>query len=239
MDWLTLVVFLMVGFQIWAGFSGGVEAMVLQWPLSCHREGVLGGEIWTLLSYALVHAGWFHLGLNTWGLWLFGGRMFRYVGGLESLKTFALGVFAGGLCHLMVDWYLAGKGQPEIWLVGMSGGVLALWICLTILSPEARLWPTPIRGKALRYGIFISLIWLLWYQLKLPPFGGIADAELAGQATANQASGGAENNPIVSHACHFGGALAGLWMGRRFLGKTLTKADLERARAKREAREEE
>ncbi len=234
-DWLSLCVVVVVAVQIGVDSFGGVEEVLLRYPLSCYYQGLMDGAVWTLFSYAFVHAGLFHLVFNIIGLWIFGGRMMCYVGGRKSLATFALGVCSGAIAHVLVGARLAYHGFREPWLVGMSGGVLALWMCLTVLAPEARMWPTFIRGKAMRYGILLSLIWLVASRPELQLFSEVSFPEEFNVVQQKEAKlNFLGDNRIVSHACHLGGALAGLWMGRRLLGKKITKLDLQRERAELE-----
>jgi membrane associated rhomboid family serine protease len=62
--------------------------------------GGLGPQIWTFLSYALLHGSWAHLGLN--GIWLlaFGTPIARRFGALRYLLFFALTAAAGAAAHL-------------------------------------------------------------------------------------------------------------------------------------------
>lgn len=233
-DVLTAVALLLLVCQCLIVSFGGVERVLLRFPLSCYAEGVSAGAVWTLLSYAFVHAGWLHLGINLLGVWIFGGKMMRYVGAGRTLSTLLLGILGGGLCHLVVGFRLLQCKVPEPWLVGVSGGVMALWICLTVLAPEARLWPLPIRGRALRYGLIGSLVWLVVSQ---PELGFLPDYFSSISSTLGVVAVAREESQVVSHACHLGGAFVGLWMGRRVLGKMITREDLKKQRMEREKEE--
>jgi len=60
----------------------------------------LGPQIWTFLTYALIHGDWVHLGLN--GVWLlaFGTPIARRFGAGRYLVFFALTAVAGAAAHL-------------------------------------------------------------------------------------------------------------------------------------------
>ena len=63
--------------------------------------GGLGAEIWTFVTYALIHGDWTHLGLN--GVWLlaFGTPVARRFGALRYLAFFAVTAAAGAAAHLV------------------------------------------------------------------------------------------------------------------------------------------
>ena len=58
---------------------------------------------WTVLSYALLHGGWAHLGLNAVWLLAFGTPVVRRVGSLRFLALFTLSAAAGAIAHYAVD----------------------------------------------------------------------------------------------------------------------------------------
>lgn len=58
---------------------------------------------WTVLSYAFLHGGWVHLGLNAVWLLAFGSPLVRRVGNVRFLALFALSAVAGAVAHYAVD----------------------------------------------------------------------------------------------------------------------------------------
>lgn len=62
--------------------------------------GGLGAQIWTFVTYALIHGDWTHLGLN--GVWLlaFGTPVARRFGAMRTLAFFAVTAAAGAAVHL-------------------------------------------------------------------------------------------------------------------------------------------
>ena len=58
---------------------------------------------WTVLSYALLHGGWAHLGLNAVWLLAFGAPLARRIGALRFLILFASSAVAGAAAHYAVD----------------------------------------------------------------------------------------------------------------------------------------
>ena len=63
--------------------------------------GGFGAEIWTFLSYSLIHADWTHLGFNAVWLLAFGSAVARRFGAVRFLVFFAVTAAAGALMHLV------------------------------------------------------------------------------------------------------------------------------------------
>ena len=57
-------------------------------------------EIWTFVTYALIHGDWTHLGLNSVWLLAFGTPVARRFGALRFLAFFAVTAAAGAAAHL-------------------------------------------------------------------------------------------------------------------------------------------
>lgn len=62
--------------------------------------GGLGAEIWTFVSYALLHGSWTHLALNSVWLLAFGTPVARRFGALRCIAFFAVTAAAGAAMHL-------------------------------------------------------------------------------------------------------------------------------------------
>ncbi|BDS06173.1 hypothetical protein NT6N_12130 [Oceaniferula spumae] len=190
-------------------------------------EGVRSWGVWQIITYALLHGGWFHLIVNVLMLWLVGGRVIHILGYRGWLKVVVSGVVLGGLLHLLTSAVLVSNGFQEFRLVGISGACYALLITLTTLSPDSRMWPIPITGKNLGLGLIFSelFLWLMRPELGIPWFSamGLRLVDMGGGSLF-----------YISHACHFGGAIAGWWLARKLLAPTPSLADLRQMRAERE-----
>lgn len=93
---------------------------------------------WSLLTYALLHADWFHVGFNAALLLALGSYVERSVGGLLFLVIFALCAIGGALAFWLVD----SQGV----MLGASGGVNGLMGAAAVLlyrdrevDPRARM----------------------------------------------------------------------------------------------------
>ena len=63
--------------------------------------GGLGADIWTFVTYAFIHGGWMHLGMNSIWFLPFGSAVARRFGTVRFLGFFAVTAAAGALAHLM------------------------------------------------------------------------------------------------------------------------------------------
>ncbi|MBK1833260.1 rhomboid family intramembrane serine protease [Roseibacillus ishigakijimensis] len=179
-----------------------------------------GGQAWTLLTYAFLHGTPLHWFTNAFFIYYFGGRLHDIFGEKEVWRTALLATLGGGLAHAL--------GNDGL-LVGASGAGLGLFIALTTISPESRFFPLPVRARNLRDGILIATTALL----ALSPALGIPLLSDLGRSLSHLL--GPEIFQI-GHACHLGGALAGMAAMRKYHRKPITLAQLRKERAEREAR---
>ena len=166
--------------------------------------GLHHGYVWQLLSFQFLHAGWLHLLLNCWGIFVFGPPLEATLGKARLATLYFLSGVAGGALQVFAS-FLSHKhfGQP---VVGASAGVFGLVAAFTSLFPEARMtlllfFVIPLRMTANRMLTVASVITaagiiVTGLGIKLPDW-------LLG---AN-----------VAHAAHLGGLIAGLIMVRLFL----------------------
>jgi len=218
------VLALLVVIQLGVAIAGGPHAVAgLYHVAGLSLEGMALGRVWQLLSYALLHGDGFHLLLNGIGLLLLGAGVERIGRGRWVLLLLVAGVLIGALCHLAL------VPDPERILVGISGGVAALLLWLTGLAPEARVRGLPLSAGNLGRGMLIASggLALLHPQLGVPGLSALGEALTAILG---------EGLFSVSHACHFGGGVAG-WVGARWvLRPRVSLARLRRERARRERR---
>jgi membrane associated rhomboid family serine protease len=92
---------------IWPGKVSDILAHVndsqtaLDQALMIRHFGVLGGgaKVWTLVTYALLHGSWAHVGVNCIWLVAFGPPIARRFGAVRFLLFFATTAIAGALAH--------------------------------------------------------------------------------------------------------------------------------------------
>ena len=166
-------------------------------------------EPWRFISYAFIHGNPAHLAINMAGLLIIGSKVERIAGRGTTLKVFLSGVMVGGVIHLLA----APTAQRDLSLVGASGGISALLLWLTTVSPELETWPIRVSGKNLGRGILLAELGLLALSWWIPVVGF----------------------QPVAHACHLGGSLAGWAWGKRVFRRLPTRGDLQKERARRES----
>jgi len=84
--------------------------------------GGFGAEIWTFVTYSLIHGGWAHFGVNTIWLLPFGSALARRFGALRFLAFFAVTAAAGAALHLATH---AGQTGPVIGASAAVSGAMA------------------------------------------------------------------------------------------------------------------
>ena len=227
---LVLVVAVVIGLDFAFEYQGGItpkEGVISSWigRFGLFGADVMHGQVWKLFTYAWLHGGQIHLGLNLICLMMLGSRIEQMLGSRVFLTTLFAGIIGGGMGHLPMSW--AGDQAPI--LIGMSGGCVALLLLLTTLSPESRMWPLPVSGKALGMGLVLGELILTIIDPRL----GIPGLQQLGIWMKAHRMG---EWFLVGHSCHLGGALAGWAIGRWMLRQRVSLKSLHRQRQRREAR---
>lgn len=181
MPWATaLVVGLCIKMHLWTlalGLGGLVERLT-------RNTGAIveGGEVWRLLSYATLHAGWDHIAMNMLFLAWVGVALERLLHGREVLVLFLASAVGGAL--LSMGW------RPEVEAVGASGadfGFMGAAAALGLRWGE----DIPPRARA-RFG-FVMAAYAGWVLINgasaekvdnMAHFGGLLVGALLGAAWA-------------------------------------------------------
>jgi membrane associated rhomboid family serine protease len=201
---------LVASFAVIHGLSGRLpeDSAILPKLWLTGEEGAWR-EVWRFVTYAFFHGNNLHVALNAFGLWIIGSKVERIAGVRGLLKIFLSGVLLGGVVQL----FAAPPVQAGVPLVGASGGIAALLLWLTTVSPDLKTWPVKISGKNLGRGILLAEFGFLAFSWFVPEAGF----------------------QPVAHACHLGGALAGWAWGKRVFRRLPTLDDLKKERARRES----
>ena len=136
-------------------FIGGIINLLPLFPLG---SGYF--QPYQLISYMFLHAGFSHLLLNMFGLWMFGGLMEKLWGPKRFLFFYVVCGVAAGLAQLFL-----GNGPA----VGASGAIMGLLVAYGYSFPNTQLFvfpiPFPIKAK-----------WAVLGILALDIFGGISNS---------------------------------------------------------------
>lgn len=108
---------------------------------------VVHGRIYQLLTYAFLHAGFFHLFFNMLMLWMFGSMLESHLGSRQFWEFYFFGVFGAGVSSVVLA-YTVGSVlhlRPETLTVGASGGIYAILMATAMLfgDQEVFLFPFP------------------------------------------------------------------------------------------------
>lgn len=203
-------------------FTGGADGTLSSWyeRLGLSREGFFQkGQIWSLATHPVLHGNFTHWLTNSFFLFYFGGRIHAIFGEREVWRTAAWSALAGGILHLLL--------QGTMPLVGASGIGMGFFIAVTTISPDSKMFPLPLRARNLRNGILIGTVVML---LMLPSLG----IPILGDLGQRVIDSGGKGLLHIGHACHLGGAIAGMIAIRKYFRKPITLAQLKSERAARE-----
>jgi membrane associated rhomboid family serine protease len=106
-------------------------------------------HVWQFITYSFLHdvTNLWHILMNMFMLWMFGGDVESPLGQRRFLKLYFGAALAGGLC--MVPWYFFASDVP---VLGASAAVFGVMAMFARLYPERRLlvWGIlPVRAKTL------------------------------------------------------------------------------------------
>lgn len=166
--------------------------------------GGLGAQIWTFVTYALIHGDFVHLGVNAVWLLAFGSAVARRFGPARFALFFAVTAAAGAAMHLathlgepvpMVGASAAISGfmAAAIRFVFQGGGPLGLWP-----RPDAHAYHVPAAPLRVAFADARIVAFLaVWFGLNI--LLGLGSLSLTGEDQA------------VAWEAHIGGFLAGLF----------------------------
>lgn len=165
--------------------------------------GGFGAEIWSFVTYSLLHGSWTHFGFNAIWLLAFGSAVARRFGTWRFLAFFAVTAAAGALTHLVTN---AGSTAPMIGASASISGAMAAALrfafqrggplgVLGSTDEEAfRVPAIPLSGVLRDSRVLIFLA--VWFGTNL--LFGIGGSAFTG------------TDEVVAWQAHIGGFLAGL-----------------------------
>jgi len=170
----------------------------MSWP------GGVFADVWTFVTYALLHGSWMHLGVNAVWLLAFGTPVARRFGPWRFLGFFALTAAAGAATHLL---FYAGQPIPMVGASASISGFMAAAIRFAFQrrgplsmigrdDPEAYRVPALPLAAALRDGRVLAFL-AVWFGLNL--LFGVGSLSLDG------------TEQTIAWQAHVGGFAAGLF----------------------------
>lgn len=101
-------------------------------------------EVWQLVSYMFLHAGFGHIFFNLFALWMFGQAIENYWGTNRFVVYYFLTGIGAALLHLLVG----GGGAPTL---GASGAVYGILLAFGMMFPNRPIMllfpPIPMKAK--------------------------------------------------------------------------------------------
>ncbi|RKZ15329.1 rhomboid family intramembrane serine protease [bacterium] len=169
---LTLLFILVTGAVSVAAFS---RPTLLSTLLLDARQVEARGERWRMLTSGFVHANFFHLFVNMFSFWSFGGVIEQVFGPALLAAIYIGGILGGSLLALVVH-----RGE-NYRALGASGGVCAVIFASVLIMPGSSIYlfliPFPIPAQVFA---FLFLGWT-WFGMRRRGADGIGhDAHFAG-----------------------------------------------------------
>jgi membrane associated rhomboid family serine protease len=166
--------------------------------------GGFGAQIWSFVTYSLLHADSMHLGLNALWLLAFGSAVARRFGAMRFLVFFVVTAAAGALVHLMTHHSelspmigasasISGAMAAAMRFAFQRGGPLGLW--RSGEDEDAYRVPALPLSGVLRDPRVLAFL-LVWFGVNL--LFGVGTVPIAGEGQ------------TIAWEAHIGGFLAGL-----------------------------
>lgn len=201
--WLLLLASALLIIQLLLTFPlEEMTTMAFYYDVGLHHTTFLKGQVWNLITYSLFHhpQAWSHLLCNLFLLIYLAGRISHILGDRPCVKILILGILVSGIFHLILDPFIRVEPAP---LIGISGGVCALFSCLCMLAPDSKFFPLMISGRNLLKASLITtlIIILISPKLNLPylsDLGELLNSSILFSLFA------------IGHVCHLGGMLLGM-----------------------------
>ncbi len=182
----TIVVFVL---QFLSSNGRGQLSTVEQW-LILNGHDLFRGQIWRLLSYAVLHSTEFplHIVMNMYMLYVLGRATAQLTGDREFLWFYGVSAVFAGLCSVCFYRFLI-VDRP---VLGASGAVCAVFTLFALHYPRQKLYLFGLLGVEVR--------WLLTAYVAFEAFPVIKEL-----------SDGQLGTGRTAHSAHLGGLLFG-WM---------------------------
>ena len=124
---------------------------------------VLRGWIFQLITYSFLHAGFWHLAGNMFGLWMFGSQFELEWGRRKFLEFYFFCVVGAALTTIAVSYTGWGGISSTTRTVGASGGVLGILMAYALIhgDNEIMLFPIPVQIRAKYFVAGLGLLTIL------------------------------------------------------------------------------
>lgn len=118
---------------------------VIPWAVLSANPTFLLTHPWTIITYMFVHVGFWHLLSSLIWLWWFGELLQGLVGYEHVVPVYLYGGLAGALFFVLAYSIIPGLHQTQDVVnsvnIGAAASVMAIVICLTVVTPNYKIFP--------------------------------------------------------------------------------------------------
>jgi membrane associated rhomboid family serine protease len=113
----------------------GMTLQLALWPVqsAAFAGGSPSFQPWQLLTYGFVHASAWHLFVNMFAVYMFGGQLEQLWGPKRYLSLYLVSVVVAGMAQLLVAGLVSAEPYPT---VGASGGIFGLLLAYAMYFPK-------------------------------------------------------------------------------------------------------
>jgi membrane associated rhomboid family serine protease len=115
------------------------------------------GNIFSLLTYQFLHAGFFHLLGNMLMFWALVGSLENLIGAQRFVVYYLIWGVCGGLAHALANW---GDATPMVGASGAIAGVIGAYFVTFGALSKIRIWTW--FGVPLRFSVPASVFVVIW-----------------------------------------------------------------------------
>lgn len=210
-------------YTVWSKGDEMANAFYHQYGLSW--TGLKEGNVPAFLTHMFLHANGLHVLVNALLFYYAASRLGHVLRSLKVVTLFLACGLLSSLVHVMGQ--IVFSGLPSFPLVGASGGVMGLYLAVTVLYPDSKMAVIGVSARNVGKGFLVAsaLLFLMTPGLKVPLFSlvGIWSLSFVGPALFQ-----------MGHLLHFFGGLTGMLLVGRMLPALVTLEELQAARRSKE-----
>lgn len=117
---------------------------------------------WTIITYAFMHGGFFHILMNMLWFYWFGKLFVEYLGSDKLVAVYVLGALFGGLLYLLayntIPFFIDQTKDHHIVMVGASAAVNAIIVAAATLLPNYTFYLIIIGPVKIKYIAAIAVL---------------------------------------------------------------------------------
>lgn len=159
-------------------------------PELVQELGLDRGNLFPIVTNSFMHAGWVHLIVNMWTLWLFGRPVEDRLGALHFAVLYLACGAAASASHL------AANPHSTIPALGASGAIAGVLGAFTLLHPRERVLLVTLAFFPFVYALPAAVYTALWFAFQV--VSGVSDLFVSAPG------------PGIAWWAHIGGLVAGL-----------------------------